>query len=538
MKEPLSAKSTSALLTEAKSAQAAGNFKTASKLYSEVASQSDDKEAVVASADGLQGCGKASAAITVIENALNQWPNSPMVLMRAVIAYENIANHSGAARHLKTITQIFPNKARYWSRLGDAYTAGSNWKDAESAYAQTLKIAPLDPAATLGQGDALAQLGQFNEALECFHRLVRVLPDHPNALLKLGSLLSTLGKFEEAVGILRRAIINDPESTTAHICLGSALHYSGHTDEALAFCKKAMNLESQTGVARELVGIFLLDSGRVAEATEILTTIDRSDASIMGLIALYTVESLAENMEAAERALQCILVLDPNNSEARHLLASLHKEPLSKPVSGFVESVFSRLAHRFDQRMRTELAYQMPQLMADAIVRVRKKANPFRGCMDLGCGTGLMGSTLTGIIGDGEVVGIDISEAMLNFARNKAIYGQLLHGDVVEVLRMTEDSFDLITAADLLPYLGDLTDLFSVVAAHLIKGGVFAYTYESAESGTYNLGPSGRFNHSSVYLEKLAKDVGLEKISNEPVVLRYDKGEEVPGFISLLSTTT
>ena len=50
--------------------------------------------------------------------------------------------------------------------------------------------------------------------------------------------------------------------------------------------------------------------------------------------------------------------------------------------------------------------------------------------LDIGCGTGLVGQELISR-GYARIDGIDISDEMLNIARPKAIYGQLLIGDLM-----------------------------------------------------------------------------------------------------------
>ncbi len=538
MKEPLSVEGAAAILAQAQIMRTAGSLDAAAKVYADVASQSDDKETVIAAVQGLQACGKEAAAITILEGALRKWPDSPMMIMHAVIANESTGNPSGAARHLRRITEMFPMKPRYWARLGEAYAAMRDWKEAESAFAQTLALAPMDPGASVRRGDALVQLQRFDEAVVCYRRVTRMLPDHAEATLKLGNLLSAVGNFDEAIQVLRRAIENNPKSAVAHISLGSTLHYAGKTEEGLILCRKAMMLDPSIGVGRESVGILLLESGRISEATEILAAVDRANAGIPGLLAMYTVARLAENTDAAERTLQRILTLNPQHGEARHLLAALHREPLSQPISGFVESVYGRLAQRFDNRMTKELSYQMPQCMAATIVKIHEPVPSFSRWLDLGCGTGLMASALTGLLAGAEKTGVDLSEAMLNSARSKNVYTHLIHRDASHALKDMVGNFDLITAADLLPYVGSLTELFSGIAVRLAADGVFAFTYEDVPEGSFKLRPSGRFAHSPEYVEKAATNVGLKVRASEPATLRYDTGEEASGFIGLLSLAT
>ena len=535
MSDSLSSESVLEILAQADAAREAASFEVAAKLYTEAGTQSGDKDLVVTSADGLQTCGKETAAITVLEGAVDRWPTSPMLLMRAVIAYENTSNYAGAARHLRKITELFPAKARYWVRLGDAYAASGNWYEAEAAFAQTLAIAPLDPSAAVGRGGALVQLGRIEDAIACYRRVITLLPDHADAILKLGSLLSSVGKLEEAAGFLRRAISHNPKSAAAHVTLGTTLHYSGSAEEGLTLCRKAVELEPNLSITREAVGILLLDSGRVAEAAEALAPVERATASIPGLIAMYTVESLAGNMDAAERALQRVLTLDPRNGEARHLLAAMHGEPMANPAPRFVESIFAQLAQRFDERMINDLTYQMPQHVASEILNMRGQATVFSRWIDLGCGTGLIASALDGVLEIREKIGIDITQAMLSCAARKNLYHHLIQGDVTDALGEIDGSFDLITAIDLFPYLGELKEFLPRVASRLAPDGLFIYTHELAQDGTYKLRPAGRFAHSFAYLERLTSNANMKTIATKRATLLYDKGEEVPGQIVILS---
>ena len=62
-------------------------------------------------------------------------------------------------------------------------------------------------------------------------------------------------------------------------------------------------------------------------------------------------------------------------------------------------------------------------------------ADRFKGgtVLDLGCGTGLMGQYLRD--NAAQLIGIDLSAAMLEEARNKQIYDALVEGDIVEYCR-------------------------------------------------------------------------------------------------------
>ena len=67
----------------------------------------------------------------------------------------------------------------------------------------------------------------------------------------------------------------------------------------------------------------------------------------------------------------------------------------------------------------------------------------------------------------------------------------------VEQLKTTEP-FDLITATDVLPYLGALEPLFFGAAENMVDGGIFVFSSETRSAATmdgkpYKVGPHQRF---------------------------------------------
>ncbi len=60
--------------------------------------------------------------------------------------------------------------------------------------------------------------------------------------------------------------------------------------------------------------------------------------------------------------------------------------------------------------------------------------------------------------------GIDLSAGMLDKARRKRLYDTLLEGDILAAPGLEGGAYDLVTAADVLTYLGDLRPVFAHAA--------------------------------------------------------------------------
>ena len=82
---------------------------------------------------------------------------------------------------------------------------------------------------------------------------------------------------------------------------------------------------------------------------------------------------------------------------------------------------------------------------------------------------------------------------MLDEARKRALYQQLVKAEAVEFLARYSRRFDLVFAADMLVYLGDLQQLFDAVAGAIAPDGLFAVSIETTEDEDYKILPSGRF---------------------------------------------
>ncbi|MEQ8193943.1 MAG: hypothetical protein RIB59_05600, partial [Rhodospirillales bacterium] len=97
-----------------------------------------------------------------------------------------------------------------------------------------------------------------------------------------------------------------------------------------------------------------------------------------------------------------------------------------------------------------------------------------------------------------------------------------------------EAAFDLIFAADVFVYTGDLAPLFAAVRARLTSGGLFAFSVESLESGTYALQPTGRYAHHGGYVESLANKTRFAVLDGQDIVVRRDRGRPIAGRLYIL----
>lgn len=197
-----------------------------------------------------------------------------------------------------------------------------------------------------------------------------------------------------------------------------------------------------------------------------------------------------------------------------------------------VIALFDDMAPRFDALLVDELEYRVPEKLAAAIERAAP-GRRFAHALDLGCGTGLMGAQLRPRVD--RLDGVDLSPRMIERARARGVYDELHTAEVHEHLAETTARHDLIVATDVFIYIGDLAPLVAAARDVLAGGGLLAASAEQHDGVDVRLAPTGRYQHSRGYLERLAADHDLEVLAFDPSEARLEAGVFVPGWLFVLS---
>ncbi|MDQ0320599.1 2-polyprenyl-6-hydroxyphenyl methylase/3-demethylubiquinone-9 3-methyltransferase [Pararhizobium capsulatum DSM 1112] len=241
------------------------------------------------------------------------------------------------------------------------------------------------------------------------------------------------------------------------------------------------------------------------------------------------------DVEAAVKAYAEVLAIDPeDHGGAAVRIASMGRgETPDKAPDAYVATLFDQHAEVFEDVLVEQLQYHVPMM-----VRQRLQAmslGPFEKALDLGCGTGLTGGVLRDMADD--ITGVDLSENMVEIAHDKDVYDTLYVAEVVDYLEDNEDGpFDLITATDVLPYLGGLEGLFFGIAENLNAGGLVIFSSETlpeeALAGrNFMVGPHQRFAHSRAYVEKRLGEIGFNILEVADITVRLEEGEPIGGHL-------
>jgi predicted TPR repeat methyltransferase len=158
----------------------------------------------------------------------------------------------------------------------------------------------------------------------------------------------------------------------------------------------------------------------------------------------------------------------------------------------------------------------------------------FVSALDLGCGTGLCAPPLQGRVA--RLTGVDLSPRMLALAQARGLYDALHEAELLQWLQQARAGFDLVLAADVFIYIGDVAPVFGEVWRVLLPGGLFAFSVEAAaDDQPAQLGPQLRYRHGLQALTALARSSGFDVHSVQRRALRHEQRQAIEGLLMVLT---
>lgn len=353
-------------------------------------------------------------------------------------------------------------------------------------------------------------------------------PEDPGAKATLGIALLDLGRPAGALPCLDEAVAACPANPWYREALATAFARGGEPEVAARVLADGVALAPHHPGLRTAAILLALRTGDTAGALTLAEAARRDgavDARVMGLLG-HSLSLLGRHGEAAGAYVEAHK-LAPEDAYLGHLTAAagMRRADGAAPRA-YVGAVFDGWAHRFDADI-IGLGYRIPGVMR-GMLGERPTCEPW---LDLGCGTGLVALAI-GDRATGPATGVDLSTGMLRVAAARQLYGELVAEEACAFLTRDERRWGLITAADLLCYLGDLRPLLGAVRARLAQGGRFLASVElAAGRGRWVLGARGRYQHDRAVLEADLAASGLTLAEAREETLRQEAGQPVPGLI-------
>ncbi len=347
--------------------------------------------------------------------------------------------------------------------------------------------------------------GRLHEAAEAYQRVLERRPDDVEALEWRGEIAVQLDDYETAVEALGRAReLRGDDSFTEYTNLGLSYYELNLPAEAVETLWQAVRRDATDLVSHSNLGKALYD--------------------------LYANNGEEDAVRIAAEWMRRF----PEVPDAQHIGPAISGQGLPKTASAaYVEDIFNDYAPIFDEKL-AELGYRAPALILKALQPHLPPPNRDLVVLDAGCGTGLCAPLLSPLAQ--HLDGVDLSPKMLEKAKTKNLYDRLEKRELTAFLNDAPDTYDLIVAADVLCYFGDLAEAADGFRQALVPTGRLGFSVErladdDAVAGGYRLDQSGRYKHDEAYVARVLEEAGLILIDIAREDLRSEYGIPVGGLI-------
>jgi predicted TPR repeat methyltransferase len=278
--------------------------------------------------------------------------------------------------------------------------------------------------------------------------------------------------------------------------------------------------------------------GDLAGAADILAqTVEIAPRFATAWFALGAIRDQLGDRDGAVAAFAQARDADPEDYHgARLQLARLGAgEAAPAMTETYVRRLFDQYSGRYDVSLTERLNYRGPTLLLEAVqslIEPAGEAMHFASALDLGCGTGLGGAAFRPFVD--QLIGVDLSPAMIEKASGKGLYDRLTRASIEAYLDdeiRERCHYELIIAADVMVYVSDITPIIAKASRVLAPGGLLAFTVETHSGDGVKLLPTLRYAHGEGYIRAAFADAGLAAAHVAKAAVRNEKGVPVDSLV-------
>lgn len=308
--------------------------------------------------------GDLRRALDLFMEALRINPDSAVAHYYAGIARMQLRQHDQGIYHLRRAVDLAPTATGTRMALANAYEQVGRIPDAIEELEKAIAFAPNAPEAReadrrmrLLQGMVLAERGNLDAALQMFSALAQDYPNDPAALFNLARVYLTGNRLAEAIDVLQELLSRAPNHPGVHQLLGEAYERHGVAENAEKHYERAVELLPPDSPATKAVSLRL---------------------SVLRGIRRLNAREFAD----AERELNNVLAIDPNNFGALYNLAAVYRE------SGRYDQAEETLKRALGVLPKSiEVHFRLGELYLFDLKRSEEAAREFESVLQFGRGS-------------------------------------------------------------------------------------------------------------------------------------------------------
>ncbi len=334
--------------------------------------------------------------------------------------------------------------------------------------------------------------GDIQSAWDISVKLVSMSPDHVIALHTAARTSWETGRRGMALDFQKRLVQIEPENSEFQEMLIIMMSYFTDVEALIEACKSAVG---NCGEVPSILKAWGLAENHLGNYPESLAVFERAlkshpdDTEIHRNMSIPLVE-MGKGEESVQAYSRWVKPLEKIQVDVgREMVKSLYDGEAAGYDDNALQQAFSE---------------KMAGLMWEVL-----GSSSGLSLLDAGCGTGALAEKMKAAFR--FMAGIDISPAMLEEARAKDIYDELIEGELVGVMANDTRTYDAVVSCCVLYHMAGLGPYFREASRLLAPGGhLFISVDPAGDAMDIGVTEEGEYAHSRKYLRRLAAEFGLE----------------------------
>jgi predicted TPR repeat methyltransferase len=481
--------------------------------------------------------GRLRPALQLLSEACGHNKKDPEIWFYLGAVHGSLGDASNAEVSFREAIALRPDFFQARLNLGNALKEQGRYADAAVEYRAAIKLTPQHAPAWCALSYVLTAQGMLPEAEQAGRRAVELAPNAAESYIALGSVRLAKKELGDALHLFSEALKRDPNSVLALANLGLAHKAAGRLADAKAFLQRALAVQPRLPEAHYSLGLIFIHENNMDEAeSAFYRALDQNPRYADAFEQLGALLRHRDKRKEALEIYQRFAKAYPEHPDAKFFLSVLEggNDPGRIPVELLAERYRTdQVARSFDEGMTKQLDYVVPVHVKAHMTRLFGDESASMDALDLGCGTGLYGSVLKPWTR--KLVGVDLSPVMLEEAKRKGVYDELICGELIEVLEGINEQYDIVIAMDVLVFFGDLMPIFERVKKILRPQGLFILDLEKgSEAHPWQLHIFGNYLHSRGYITELADRNGFSELLCEEMDIRKEASSYIKGYLVFL----
>ena len=333
----------------------------------------------------------------------------------------------------------------------------------------------------LFKGNALREKGDLEGALSAYRWAIMYDPNSIIARTNYATVLYSLKDYVGALNAADAAILMQPEFAEPYLVSGNILSLLGCPEQAMYAYHHAFDFMPSNYLLGAYVAELYSKQEEPEEAFKLLMQLlgDYPENAALQLQMAVTLAFFMQNgvqLKSVDDFINKWQKAFPNNPMVSEIAPVLLKHELN-----YTPLTIERLAMAFDSlsavydEMSQDDVITFINMLENALRPIYEDKDDLRA-LDIGCGTGTSAQPLREYTKSGELIGVDISQNLLDIAKSKNIYTQTICSDVLPYIAEESYPFDVLIASETISYFKDLNQAFEILNKRMNMGGTMFFS--------------------------------------------------------------